>query len=71
MVYHRTPDSAVNTLGAQLPLGIPESPATTITITQVQPLFSIGELAVDPAKVNIQVGDLVRSESTDPSKESM
>ncbi|MDP2786296.1 MAG: flagellar assembly protein T N-terminal domain-containing protein [Sulfurimicrobium sp.] len=71
MVYHRDPDSAVNTLGAKLLLGIPESPATTITITQVQPLFSIGELAADPAKVNIQVGDLVRSESTDSSKESI
>lgn len=68
MVYHRNPDLPVSTLGAQLPLGITESPATTVSITQVQPLFSIGELAVDPAKVNIQVGDLVRTESEGESK---
>lgn len=65
MVYHRNPDFPVSALGTEMPLGIPESPATTVTIMQVQPLFSIGELAVDPAKVNVRVGDLVRAESAD------
>ncbi|MBU0593654.1 MAG: flagella assembly protein FlgT [Gammaproteobacteria bacterium] len=63
MVYHRNPVLPASSLGTQFPLGVTESPATTVTITQVQPLFSIGELAADPAKVSIQVGDLVRNES--------
>lgn len=69
MVYHRDPSSPVTTLDAQLPLGIPESPATTVSITQVQPLFSVGQLAADPLKVSVQVGDLVRSESESESDE--
>lgn len=64
MVYHRNPSAPVTRFSATAALGVPETPATTLTLTQVQPLFAVGDLAADPAKANVQVGDVVRFETT-------
>lgn len=46
-------------------LGYIESTIATVTLTQVQPQFSIGELPNDAAKLGIRVGDIVRFELAD------
>lgn len=61
-VYRKNSFMPVAGLSASA-LGIPETLATTLTLTQVQPLFSVGEPAVEPGKAGIQVGDLVRFDS--------
>ncbi len=62
-VYHRNPSAPVGRFSPAAALGIPETPATTLTLIQVQPLFAVGDLAADPAKANVQVGDVVRFEA--------
>lgn len=42
------------------PGGIPESPVATVSVQQVHPAFSIGELSEQPAQVRLKVGDYVR-----------
>lgn len=59
-LYRTKPEQPAITLNTQALLGVPEAPATTLTLTQVQPLIAIGELAADPVKLNIQAGDIVR-----------
>jgi len=43
---------------AQTHLGYPETPATSLIVKRVQPLFAIGELEVDTVK--LKTGDVVR-----------
>lgn len=42
------------------PGGIPESPVATVSVLQVQPAFSIGELSEQSAQVRLKAGDYVR-----------
>lgn len=43
--------------------GIPEMPVATLTINQVQPMFSIGEISLPMKDVKIREGDFARFES--------
>lgn len=43
-------------------LGVQTVPAASLTIRQVFPLFSIGDLSVDPKKTGLQVGDVVSAQ---------
>lgn len=63
VVYRRHPATPVSTLTAQNLKDVPESSAAVLTLFQVQPFFSIGELAADPARLNLQVGDVARVEA--------
>ena len=61
-VYHKNTNAPISSLSGTTALGIPETSATTVTLREVQPLFALGELAADPAKVNVQIGDVARFE---------
>jgi hypothetical protein len=37
-----------------------ETPVGTVSVTQVQPLFSVGELSADPKLASLKTGDYVR-----------
>jgi hypothetical protein len=50
-------ESATNGL-----LGAQTIPLASVTIQQVSPLFSIGELSVDPRKSGLQVGDFISAQ---------
>ena len=43
-------------------LGMQERPATTVTLVKIQPLFSIGELLEDAAKLGVKAGSIARFE---------
>jgi hypothetical protein len=43
-------------------LGAPTIPVASLTIRQVFPLFSIGELSVDPKKTKLQAGDFISAQ---------
>jgi len=43
-------------------LGAQTIPVATLTIKQVSPLFSIGELSIDPKKIELHVGDFVSAQ---------
>lgn len=58
-VYHRNPATTLESPSA-IALGIPESPVATLTLNQVHPLFSEGELSGDAVNSRIQSGDIVR-----------
>ena len=60
-VYHRNPTALIEN-PAKAALGIPESPVATLTLSQVQTLFAMGELSGDPAKSRVISGDIVRVE---------
>lgn len=51
-------------------LGYPAVPAATLTIKQVFPLFSIGDLSADPKKIDLRVGDFVHAEKVNQSANS-
>lgn len=61
-VYHKNTNAPISSLSGATALGIPETSATTITLREVQPLFALGELAADPASLNLQAGDMARFE---------
>ena len=67
-VYRKNTTVPISGLSGANALGIPESTATTVTLREVQPLFALGELAADPAKVNVQTGDVARFETEPPKK---
>jgi len=67
-VYHKHSNTPVSGLSGATELGIPETSATTVTLRTVQPLFSLGELAADPAMLKLQVGDVARFEAARPAK---
>jgi hypothetical protein len=67
-VYHKSSNAPISSLSGATALGIPETSATTVTLREVQPLFALGELAADPAKLNLQVGDVARFEAARPEK---
>lgn len=67
-VYHKSSNAPISSLSGATALGIPETSATTVTLREVQPLFALGELAADPAKPNLQVGDVARFEAARPEK---
>jgi hypothetical protein len=50
-------ESATNGL-----LGAPTMPVASLTIRQVFPLFSIGELSIDPKKAALQAGDFISAQ---------
>lgn len=52
--------SPVNDLPGQRALGFPEKPTTILVVTQVQRLFSVGEL--DSETVRLSPGDIIRFE---------
>lgn len=62
MVYHsgNRPQSGA---ASNKILGYPTVPVASLTIKQVFPLFSIGELSVDAKKIDLRVGDFVNAES--------
>lgn len=62
-VYRKNPATPVNALAGQATPDVPETSAATLTLLQVQPLFAIGEMATDPARINLQVGDVARFEA--------
>lgn len=57
----RTPVTGLNGLA----LGTTERAADTITLTQIKPQFSIGELPEDAAKLGIKVGNIARINFSD------
>lgn len=61
-VYRKNPATPVHALAGQNMPGIPEASVSSLTLFQVQPLFAVGELATDPARINLQIGDFVRIE---------
>jgi hypothetical protein len=67
-VYHKNSSAPISSLSGATDLGIAETSATTVTLRTVQPLFALGELAADPAKLNLQVGDVARFEAARPAK---
>ncbi|WP_192805096.1 flagella assembly protein FlgT middle domain-containing protein [Noviherbaspirillum aerium] len=44
--------------------GVPESPVATVSVVQVHPAFSVGEMSEQPARVHLKVGDYVRFASS-------
>lgn len=58
-VYHRNPAAPVES-AATAALGIPESPAATLTLDQVHPLYAVGELSDGIFKSRVRVGDTAR-----------
>jgi hypothetical protein len=67
-VYRKNTNAPISSLSGATTLGIPETSATTVTLREVQPLFALGELAADPAKVNVQIGDVARFEAARAGK---
>ncbi len=49
-------------------LGVQAIPVASLTIRQVSPLFSIGELSIDPKKAELNVGDFVSAQKTHVAK---
>jgi hypothetical protein len=45
-------------------LGAPTIPVASLTIRQVFPLFSIGELSADPKRTGLQAGDFISAQKT-------
>jgi hypothetical protein len=62
VVYQLKDEWQISSLRGNTDMGIPEVPLTTVAITQVQPLFSSGELQGDAKSLKVRVGDLVRFE---------
>ncbi len=60
VVFHVQNDLSVHDVITHSEYGVPETPVTSVLITNVYPLFSIGELQTGQNKHNIGVGDLVR-----------
>lgn len=50
-------------------LGTQTIPVASLTIRQVFPLFSIGELSIDPRKTELHVGDFVSAQKVHMSKQ--
>lgn len=50
-------------------LGAQTIPVATLTIKQVSPLFSIGELSIDPKKTELHVGDFVSAQKVQLEKQ--
>jgi TolB-like protein len=66
VAYRRRPEVPVGSFAAPGEYGMPEGPAATVAVTQVQPLFSIAEWAGDPKNVSVRVGDYVRFDTAAP-----
>jgi hypothetical protein len=49
-------------------LGVQTIPVASLTIRQVFPLFSIGELSIDPKKTELHVGDFVSAQKAHKQK---
>lgn len=60
MLYSLSPLTEASELGNSRLLGIAEKPVATLTVKQVQPLFSVGMAEAQPRK--IQIGDMIRFE---------
>lgn len=67
-VYRKNSNAPISNLSGATSLGIPETSVTAVTLRAVQPLFAQGELAADPAKLNLQVGDVARFEAALPAR---
>lgn len=63
VVYQLQPGWGISALQNGADIGIPETPITTVLITQVQPLFSTGELQTEMKNNKVRIGDLVRFET--------
>ncbi|GAO37397.1 hypothetical protein SCT_2818 [Sulfuricella sp. T08] len=50
-------------------LGVQTIPVASLTIRQVFPLFSIGELSIDPGKTELHVGDFVSAQIVNREKQ--
>jgi len=50
-------------------LGVPAIPVASLTIRQVFPLFSVGELSIDPKKTELHVGDFVSAQKAQVEKQ--
>ena len=68
MAYHSVKrvqsESASNKL-----LGAPTIPVASLTIRQVFPLFSIGELSADPKKTGLHAGDFISAQKINGVKQ--
>lgn len=53
-----------------LSLGVPERPVTTLTLTKIQPLFSIGDLAENVTNHGVKIGSIARFEFLDKERGS-
>jgi hypothetical protein len=62
-VYRLKDELQISGSGTNSRYSAPETPIATVTINQVQPLFSIGELSVSPKSAKVRSGDYVRFES--------
>lgn len=51
-------------------LGVQTIPVASLTIKQVSPLFSIGELSIDPRKTELHVGDFVSAQKAHKEKQN-
>ncbi|MDD5383312.1 MAG: flagella assembly protein FlgT middle domain-containing protein [Gallionella sp.] len=59
VVYVRDPGTPIAGLEGPVP-GVTARAVDTVTLTRVQPQYSIGELSEDAAKLGIRVGNIVR-----------
>lgn len=51
-------------------LGVQTIPVASLTIRQIFPLFSIGELSIDPRKTELHVGDFVSAQKVHVEKQN-
>lgn len=63
VVYRKNRQREATDLGSNGLNGMPERPVATVSVIQVQPLFSVGELSAEAGQIGVQAGDLVRFES--------
>lgn len=60
VVYHKETRFSTSGFGSSQEYGITETPVATVSIVQVQPLFSIGTLLTGGKNASVEAGDLVR-----------
>lgn len=63
VAYHVKRALPLGGLGPNGDYGVVETPVTTVTVVQVQPLFSICKVSLEATNSMIEVGDIVRFES--------
>lgn len=68
IAYHSTTRIQAEPASKRL-LGAQTTPVASLTIKQVSPLFSIGELSIDPKKAELNVGDFVSAQKVHLEKQ--
>jgi hypothetical protein len=62
LVYRKKTKFSWSGIGADREYGIPETPLATVSVVQVQPMFSISTVLPAAQTVEIEAGDIVRSD---------